>query len=175
MEPATVSSWVQIPAAWLLLVGGAAHCQSALPQERRNWFEDPFFQVSSGLPACPVPLGPLLTRDEQRREAHGRIERGTSCWLAGKCRDSNAYRYDKGLAPQVEAALKSVPGIERSSVWVTLQRRWVFLEGCVASSDQIPQLERAAREVPEVEAVVPALSVGREAPRYRLRDEAGAK
>jgi hypothetical protein len=169
------SSWMKKPAGWLLLLGGAVHCQSALPQERRNWFDDPFFQVSAGLPACPVPLGPLLTADEQRREAHERIERGTSCWLAGKCRDSNAYRYDKPLAPQVEAALKSVPGIERSSVWVTVRRRWVFLEGCVATSAQLAQLERAAREVPDVEAVVPALSVGREAPRYRLRDEAAAK
>ena len=164
-----------IHCAACLLLAGLAHSQPAGPGERRNWFEDPFFQVSSGVPACPVPLGPLLTADEQRREAHERIERGTSCWLAGKCRDSNAYRYDKTLAPQDQAALKAVPGIERSSVWVTVRRRWVFLEGCVASSDQVARLERAAREVPEVEAVVPTLSVGREAPRYRLRDEAGAK
>jgi BON domain-containing protein len=162
-------------AACLLLLAGLAHSQPALPQERRNWFDDPFFQVSAGLPACPVPMGPLLTRDEQRAEAHGRIERGTSCWLAGKCRDSNAYRYDKGLAPQVEAALKAVPGIERSSVWVTIQRRWVFLEGCVASRRQAAQLERAVRQVPEVESVVPALIVGNDAPRYQLRDGAAAR
>jgi hypothetical protein len=157
-------------AALLLLAAGLAQVQAALAQERRNWFDDPFFQVSSGLPQCPVPLGPLLTQDEQRREAHGRIERGTSCWLAGKCRESNAYRHDKGLAPPVEAALKAVPGIERSSVWVTIQRRWVFLEGCVDSHERIAQLERAAMQVPEVESVVPTLSVGREAPRYPLRD-----
>ena len=161
-------------AACLLVFCGLAHSQAAIPQQRRNWFEDPFFQVSSGWPACPVPLGPLLTVDEQRREAHYRVERGTSCWLAGKCRDSNAYHYDKGLAPQVEAALKAVPGIERSSVWVTIQRRWVFLEGCVASADQTAQLERAARQVPDVESVVPALSVGGEAPPYQLRDRPAA-
>jgi hypothetical protein len=135
--------------------------------DRRNWFDDPFFQVSSGLPGCPVPEGPLLTIDEQRREAHWRAERGTSCWLAGRCRDSNAYRYDKTLAPQVEAALKAAAGVERSSVWVTIQRRWVFLEGCVASPALARELEAAARAVPEVETVVPALGIGvSEPPRY---------
>jgi hypothetical protein len=149
----------------LLFFCGLAQAQ---PTERKNWFDDPFFQVSSGVAACPRPLGPLMTFEEQRREAHGRVERGTSCWLAGKCRDSNAYRYDKPLAPQVEAALKAVPGIERSSVWVTIQRRWVYLEGCVASPVLAAQLEHAARQVPEVEAVVPALSQPGEAARYPL-------
>ena len=152
-----------------LLLCGAALAQSDVPGERRNWFDDPFFRVSSGIAGCPVPLGPLLTHDEQRREAHYRIERGTSCWLAGKCSDSNSYRYDKGLAPKVEATLKAVPGVERSSVWVTIQRRWVFLEGCVAAPEQAAQLEQAARAVPEVEAVVPALDVGvAGTPRYPL-------
>ena len=153
--------------AALFLLAGAALAQSGDRGERRNWFDDPFFPVSSGLAACPVPLGPLLTREEQRREAHYRIERGTSCWLAGKCSDSNAYRYDKGLAPKVDAALKAVPGIERTSVWVTIQRRWVFLEGCVVVPEQAALLERAARAVPDVEVVVPALDVGASArPRY---------
>ncbi|MGH8805596.1 MAG: BON domain-containing protein [Polaromonas sp.] len=135
--------------------------------EKKNWFDDPFFQVSAGLPGCPVPEGPLLTQEEQRQEAHWRAERGTSCWLAGQCRDSNAYRYDKTLAPQVEAALKSLPGIAGSSVWVVLQRRWVFLQGCVASPGQALALEQAAKAVPEVEAVVPMLGVGtRTEPRY---------
>ena len=141
----------------------------AQPAERKNWFEDPFFRVSSGLANCPAPLGPLFTVEEQRREAHYRIERGTSCWLAGTCKDSNAYRYDKALAAPVEAALKAVPGMERSSVWVTIQRRWVFLEGCAASREQVMQLEQAARQVPDVESVVPALALPGEAPRYPLQ------
>ncbi len=149
------------------MAAGAAQAQSTVPPERRNWFDDPFFQVSSGLPACAVPLGPLLTDEEQRREAHDRVERGTSCWLAGTCSDSNSYRYDKRLAGPVASALKAVPGLERSSVWVTIQRRWVFLEGCVASAQQAAQLEQAARAVPDVEVVVPALDVGVvQKPRY---------
>jgi hypothetical protein len=147
-------------AACLLLLAGLAQSQAPIAEERRNWFDDPFFQASSGLEGCPVPLGPLLTQDEQRREAHYRAECGTSCWLSGQCRESNAYRYDKDLAPRVAAAMKAVPGIGRSSVWVTIQRRWVFLEGCVASREQIALIEDAVRAVPEVEIVVPALNLG---------------
>jgi hypothetical protein len=153
--------------ALLLLSCALAQAQ---PDERKNRFEDPFFRVSSGLANCPAPLGPMFTLEEQRREAHYRVERGTSCWLAGTCKDSNAYRYDKALAAPVEAALKAVPGVERSSVWVTIQRRWVFLEGCAASREQVTQLENAARRVPDVESVVPMLSLPGEAPRYPLRD-----
>ncbi len=141
-----------------------AQAQIPVPDIKKNWFEDPFFQVSSGLPECPVPEGPLLTFEEQRKEAHWRAERGTSCWLAGTCRDSNAYRYDKALAGPVRDALAVVPGVAADSVWVTIQRRWVFLEGCVASDAQARRLEAAARAVPEVETVVPALHIGTAGP-----------
>ncbi|MEZ0309539.1 MAG: BON domain-containing protein [Ramlibacter sp.] len=151
-----------------VIVCWAACAVQAQSTERRNWFEDPFFRVSAGIAECPVPLGPLITQEEQRREAHYRVERGTSCWLAGKCKDSNAYRYDKLLASPVEAALKSVPDVGGSSVWVAIQRRWVFLEGCVASREQAAQFEAAARRVPDVESVVPALGLRGESPRYPL-------
>lgn len=143
-----------------LLLLCACSWAAAQAQDRRNWFEDPFFRISDGVAGCPVPEGPLLSDEEQRSEAHYRAERGTSCWLAGKCKDSNAYRYDKALAPPVEAALKAVPGVAQSSVWVVIQRRWVFLQGCVVSARQIAQLEQAARAVPDVESVVPMLMLG---------------
>lgn len=137
-----------------------------LAAEKKNWFDDPFFQVSAGLPDCPVPMGPLLTVEEQRREAHWRAERGTSCWLAGQCRDANAYRYDKDLVAPVAAALKGVPGIEAGSVWVVIQRRWVFLQGCVGAPGLMPELERTAK------AVVPMLQLRtREPPRYPVADK----
>lgn len=134
--------------------------QAQSPAPRKNWFNDPFFQVAGGLPACPVPLGPLLTDDEQRQQAHGRIERGTRCFAEGRCQDFNAYRYDATLAAPVRAALLAVPGVARGSVWVTIQRRWVFLEGCVAQPALVQRLVRAAQAVPDVETVVPLLSVG---------------
>jgi hypothetical protein len=139
--------------------------------ERRNWFGDPFFQATSGLPRCPAPLGPLLTYEEQRHEAHYRAERGTSCWLAGRCADSNAYRGDQALGERVRVALRDLDGIADTSVWVTVQRKWVFLEGCVARPQQAALLERAAREVEGVETVVPALDVGiGHPPRYPVAE-----
>src|SRR5512133_1326621 len=104
----------------------------AQPPARRNWFGDPFFQITAGFAGCPVPRGPLLTQEEQRREAHDRIERGTSCWLEGRCADSNVYRGDAALGANVKAALAAVAGMADTSVWVTVQRHWVFLQGCVA-------------------------------------------
>ena len=155
------------PAALLLLAAAAHHAAaqqasgadgSAPPKQ--NWFDDPFFQVSSGLPGCAVPEGPFYTSEERRQQTHSRLERGTSCWLAGKCADSNAYRYDKPLAPKVRAALQAVPGVRRGSVWVILQRRSVYLQRCVPSAALARRLERAARAVPDVETVVPDLMVG---------------
>lgn len=158
---------MKVAPAALLLLAAAAH-QAAAQQTsgadgsappKQNWFDDPFFQVSSGLPGCAVPEGPFYTSEERRQQTHSRLERGTSCWLAGKCADSNAYRYDKPLAPKVRAALQAVPGVRRGSVWVILQRRWVYLQGCVPSAALARRLERAARAVPDVETVVPDLMV----------------
>jgi hypothetical protein len=149
---------------------GAAFAQDAAPAQKKNWFGDPFFQVASGLGACPVPEGPLLTQDEARAEEHWRAERGTSCFEAGRCRLPNSYLYDQGLAAPVAAALAAVPGVQAASVWVTIQRRWVFLQGCVTTPAQITKLQQAAQAVPEVEAVVPMLLVGTTGkPRYNVR------
>ena len=140
------------------------------PPAKKNWFGDPFFQVASGLAACPVPEGPLLTQDEERAEEHWRAERGTSCFEAGRCRLPNSYLYDKDLAAPVAAALAAVPGVQGASVWVTIQRRWIFLQGCVTEPAQIAALQQAAQAVPDVEIVVPMLLVGTTGkPRYNVR------
>lgn len=138
----------------------AAAAQETPKPDKQNWFDDPFFQVASGMRNCPVPEGPLLTAEERRAQMHSRLERGTSCWLAGRCADSNAYRYDKPLAPKVRAALAAVPGVQRASVWVVIQRRWVYLQGCVPSRAMGAALDRAARGVSDVEVVLPELMVG---------------
>ncbi|WP_232080538.1 BON domain-containing protein [Variovorax sp. SRS16] len=134
--------------------------ETAASPEKKNWFDDPFLQIASGARGCPVPEGPLYTEAERREQIHSRLERGTTCWLAGQCADSNAYRYDKPLAPKVQAALATVPGARRSSVWAIIQRRWIYLQGCVPSEAVAHRLERAARAVPDVELVVPDLMVG---------------
>ncbi|SDY41269.1 BON domain-containing protein [Variovorax sp. YR634] len=144
----------------LLLAAQTGMAQEANGPLKQNWFDDPFFQVSAGLPACAMPEGPFYTAEERRMQTHSRLERGTSCWLAGKCTDSNAYRYDKPLAPKVRAALLAVPGVNKGSVWVMIQRRWVYLQGCVPNAALAKKLERAARALPDVETVVPDLMVG---------------
>ena len=94
----------------LALLLGAVPGLAQDAAERRNWFNDPFFQIAAQAPRCPVPLGPYLTAAEQRAEAHDRAERGTSCWLAGRCARSNAYAYDQETSPG-----PSRPAWERSS------------------------------------------------------------
>ena len=66
----------------LLGINGGAAAQ----QERKNYYDDPFVQVSAALAGCPVPEGPLITLDEMRTQGHGRVERGTSCYRSGRCR-----------------------------------------------------------------------------------------
>lgn len=138
--------------------------------DKKNWFDDPFFQVSAGLSGCPVPEGPLMTRQEAQAAEHYRVERGTSCWLHGECKYPNSYLYDKHLAAPVKAALAAVPGVHSGSVWVTIQRRWVFLQGCVSTPQQVTALQQAAQAVPDVEIVVPQLMVGTTGkPHYDVR------
>lgn len=127
---------------------------------RRNWFDDPFAQATRGLAACPVPEGPLTTEAEMRREAHQRIERGTTCWLAGRCDEANAYARDAQINHAVVQALAADRRFRSSSLWVITQRRFVFLQGCVRDAAQKRALLDVARRVPEVDYVGDELMVG---------------
>ena len=86
----------------------------------KNHYSDPFVQVTHALPACPQPRGPFMTEREARMEAHPRIERGTSCFMAGTCTEPNAYRYDQRIAKAaqdaVTEALRRDAKLARSSV-----------------------------------------------------------
>ena len=128
--------------------------------ERRNWFDTPFGPAVVGLAACPRPEGPLITEEEMRQLAHARIERGTSCWLAKKCEDSNAYRRDPEIQRRVIEAVASTPAYARSSVWVTTERGWVTLQGCLESTALRASLIDRVRRVAGVETVFDQLIVG---------------
>ncbi len=132
-----------------------------------NPFGDPFLQATHGRP-CPQPLGPAYTEAERRGEAHSRIERGTSCWLAGTCTEPNAYRYDRRIADAAVAALRADPTLTDSAIWVVAQRRFVELQGCAASAAQIEQARARVQAVHDVERVLLSLSLPGEPPRYRL-------
>ena len=133
----------------------------------KNHYNDPFVQVTHALPACRQPRGPLMTEREARMEAHPRIERGTSCFMAGTCIEPNAYRYDVRIAKAAQDAvaktLRSDPKLVRSSVWLTVQRRFVFVHGCVADRSHIARWEALIKAVPEVHYVGVDLAVLRRA------------
>jgi len=137
--------------------------------ERRNWFDDPFVQVTAAMPACPAPDPPLLTAEQMHREAHYRAERGTSCYRAGRCRLPNAYLYDQEIAPRVAKAIAVDGRFADTSVWIEGQRRWVWLKGCVARAEQKAALEQLVRAIDDVEQVIDQLQVGTAAspPPYR--------
>ncbi|MDL1861529.1 BON domain-containing protein [Betaproteobacteria bacterium PRO7] len=156
---------------WIVALLAALACAPAAAQDRRNWFGDPFAQATSGLSGCPAPEGPLTTEDEMRREGHARIERGTTCWLQKKCDEPNAYKSDPQINAAVVAAIAGDARFAGTSVWVTTQRKFVFLQGCVRTRAQIGQLVELVRRVPRVEYVGDELLVGtRGKPPYRTVD-----
>jgi hypothetical protein len=138
-----------------------------LAAARRNWFDTPFGPAVTGLAACPRPEGPLITEEEMRRQAHGRIERGTSCWLAKKCEDSNVYRRDPEIQRRVVEAIENDRAYSRSSIWVTTERHWVTLQGCVQTKALRTALIDKVRRIDGVETVFDQLIVGvRNQPRW---------
>lgn len=158
--------YVQCVSVALLAASGMT--SSAEIGTLKNWFNDPFVQVRNGVSDCPPPLGPLMTEEAARKETHWRAERGTSCWLAGQCSKPNSYLYDASIAKSVQAHFAADPAFSRSSLWLTFQRRFVWVEGCSAD----PAINAAALEVfiraePDVERVIVNLrALGKDKPPY---------
>ncbi|WP_087753990.1 hypothetical protein [Paraburkholderia caledonica] len=125
--------WVTLASAFVSVSSGA-HGE----EQRINRGHDPFFQISKAIDGCPVPLGPLETEQEWLDDSHYRIERGNSCWIEGRCRLSNAYLYDAEIAEAVQRRLANINAAthwrEQSTLWLTLQRRFIYVQGCVAAS-----------------------------------------
>jgi hypothetical protein len=158
--------------ALLLSILSIVNCTSAFAQEDqalKNWFNDPFFQVRNALPACPVPLGPLITEAQRNEEAHYRVERGTSCWMAGKCEKPNSYLYDAPIAEAVRQRFSASPEFADASLWITVQRRFVIVQGCITHAEQAARIESMIAVVPDVERVILQLiSTPHEKPPYPL-------
>lgn len=156
-------------AAALCTAAGAASAQDGGPL--RNAFDDPFFQITNAIAGCPVPAGPFMTEAERLQQSHHRAEKGTSCWLAGRCDKPNAYAYDRGIADALRARLRQANPVPDSSLWITVQGRIVYIEGCVHDAAAAPALEALARSVPDVEQAIAAVSTqpGERAPYRRLR------
>jgi hypothetical protein len=136
--------------AWASAASPAA---AASPLERKNWFNDPFFELSHALPGCPVPLGPLMTHAQMEDDAHYRVERGTTCWLAHKCTKPNSYMYDQPIADAIRAHFTEPRQFDGTSLWITVQRRFVYAEGCAPASFDRQALRRQLEAIPDVEQV----------------------
>jgi len=159
---------VRIAAALVLGIGIAAAARSA--EELRNWFDDPFFQISSSLPDCPVPAGPFVSESDKRVQAHRRAEKGTTCWLAGECERPNAYAYDRDIA---ESFRKAAGGAERwpgTTLWVTVQGRVLYIEGCALQNSSVAAVEALARSLPHVQQAIAIVRTDPASPPpYKLR------
>lgn len=145
----------------LLALGAALAAGVCAAPERANFFNDPFEQATSGIKSCPVPQGPLITRPEMLAQTHGRAERGTSCYQAGRCRLPNAYLYDPDIIARSKKAILADGRFEGTSVWLLGQRRWVWLQGCVRTKNEAEALERLIRSLDDVENVMNELEVVR--------------
>jgi hypothetical protein len=147
-----------------LLVVAALFGNAFADEPLKNHYNDPFIQVTNGIAQCPLPKGPFMTLAEANAEAHPRIERGTTCFMSGKCKEPNAYRYDAQIAAaaklKFEVAIGKVPSYAKSSVWLTVQRRFVFAHGCVSSKAQATNIEALLKSVENVEYVGADFIVG---------------
>ena len=149
---------------------GVLHAQARPAEELRNWFNDPFFQVSAAIADCPLPAGPFVSEAERRLQAHHRAERGTTCWLAGECDRPNDYAYDGDIATAFRAAWAAHAPVTRTTLWVTVQGRIVFIEGCAAEASATAALEAFARSLPNVRQAIANLRTDpAQRPPYALR------
>lgn len=154
----------------LLATTVVAGVAAAFAQTATNHFDDPFLRATSALPGCPEPAGPRYTPEQVREEAHSRAQHGTSCYHSGRCRLPNAYLYDKEIAPRAVQYLQRDDRLADSSVWITVQRRIVFLQGCVKTRGQAETMERSVGLIDDVMGVVNQLSAPGEAPKYPLAE-----
>ncbi|HKU00931.1 MAG TPA: BON domain-containing protein [Paraburkholderia sp.] len=131
----------------------SAAASAANPDEVRNWYNDPFFALSDAAGACPQPLGPRTTKAEADDDAHYRVERGTTCWLAHKCTKPNSYLYDADIAKAIREKFQGDASLAGTSLWITVQRRFVYAEGCAPAAFDRAALERRLAATPDVDKV----------------------
>ena len=122
--------------------------------ELDNPYDDPQpLQATRGIARCPVPKPRSLTPEQARREAHQRIERGTSCWLAGQCEPGGDYKHDAETNAHVAAAIANDPRFANTSLWVETLRKFVTIKGCLADAQQGRELEAMVKAIAGVKLV----------------------
>ncbi len=150
------------------IVAATLAANAAADEVVRNWFKDPYFQVRSGFAGCPVPLGPYTTHEQMLRETHYRSERGTRCWLEKKCSKPNSYMYDADIAAAVRGRFERTTKLRDASLWVTVQRRFVWIEGCATSKQAEREIEKLLRGVPDIDRSIVFVYQGKANPPYHV-------
>lgn len=142
-----------------LLVTG---CGVQAAETVRNWFDDPFFAITSAIADCPLPAGPFVGERDRQAQSHRRAEKGTTCWLAGEsgCERASAYAYDREIAEALRAQVRERGLFADTSLWVTVQGRVVYIEGCAARGRTVAEVEAFARAVPQVQQAIAIVRVG---------------
>jgi hypothetical protein len=146
------------------VVALAMSCAPAVAQKVGNLFNDPFVQVTSGLPGCPVPRGPYITEEKARIQQHVRSQHGNSCYRSGRCRLPNSYLYDAELIPRVQQYIRADGRFNDTSLWIAGERRIVTIMGCVRTREQAIELERTVPLVDDVSNIIPYVIVGTDGP-----------
>jgi hypothetical protein len=153
-------------AALLFATGCPAQPADAL----QNWFNDPFFPITAALPGCPLPAGPFTDEADRRVQAHRRLEKGTTCWLAKECDRPNAYAYDADIASAIRAAFSERNPFPDTTLWVTVQGRVVYIEGCARDGAEAGRIETFVRALPHVQQATAILRTDAAArPPYKTR------
>jgi len=144
----------------LFALASALAMLNASAEEPRTYQLDPFAQATDDYVACPAAKPPVLTEQEMRATAHQRVERGTSCCLAGTCECGGAYKRDPEINDRVVAAIRADKRFRDTSVWVTTTRKFVTLQGCVRTTAQMHALERLVKRQLDVAIVWNETAVG---------------
>lgn len=141
----------------LLIVGAVRLPAARAADELQNWFDDPFFQVTRADRTCPEPAGPFADERSRREQAHRRAEKGTTCWLAGECDRPKAYAYDQDIARSIREAFGRSRALASTTLWITVQGRIVYIEGCAADRLAATKAEALVRSLPHVQQAIASI------------------
>jgi hypothetical protein len=154
----SIFSRAPIAVAALVLCGAAA-AEDSPPL--KNWFGDPFFQLTREIASCPEPLGPLMSEAEALRYSHHRAERGTRCYQEKRCRLPSSYDYDREIAASIQRDFAGKRlALPRSTLWILVQGRRVWIQGCVAPGYRSGSLSAMLKAMPDVELAMEEVRVG---------------
>jgi hypothetical protein len=126
-----------------------------------NPFHDPYEQATAGYAGCVAPRRPQYSEEDLRREAHQRMEAGTTCWLAGQCEQGGPYKHDAEINTDIVGAIQADKRFVHTSIWVETLRSYVTLHGCAPDRSTQRQLEILVKSRARVKIVWNHVIVGK--------------